>query len=113
MGNANVKKDNEAINKMNLEIHKLKADLDDTNFSKKEADSQSLASVVPTDISVSITQSTIGDSACIVFEVQAGLIIRSVIMYADKLFENGSFVSFPSSPTNQLIAPIFSDKNMS
>jgi hypothetical protein len=54
MGNAHVKKDNEAINKMNLEIHKLKSELDDTNFTKKEADSQSLASTVATDINASV-----------------------------------------------------------
>jgi hypothetical protein len=39
---------------MNLEIHKLKSELDDTNFTKKEADSQSLASTVATDINASV-----------------------------------------------------------
>lgn len=56
-----VKKDNQAINKINMEIHKLKADMD--NFEKNEEDSKSLASVLPQDFQSTISQSTLGDSA--------------------------------------------------
>jgi Bardet-Biedl syndrome 2 protein len=58
-----VKKDNDAISKMNLEIHKLKAELDDDNFQKREEDSAALASVVPSDIECKITQSTTDSSS--------------------------------------------------
>ena len=106
------KKESEAINKMNLEIHKLKAELDEENKEKRDADSATLAMNVPHDIKVAITQSTLSDSACIIFKVQSPLVIRSVILFSDKLFEEGTFVSCPGKASNTITIPIVSEKNI-
>jgi len=106
------KKDNEAINKMNLEIHKLKAELDDDNFEKKTHDSNVLAMNVPHTAKVEITQGTTDEAACITFKVQSPLIIRCVILFSDKLFEEGTFVSSPSKPSSSLVVPLYSEKNL-
>ena len=52
------------------------------------------------------------DSAWIVFKVQSSLIIRCVILFSDKLFPEGTFVSHPSKAVSTLTVPINSDKNM-
>lgn len=106
------KKEAEAINKMNLEIHKLKAELDEENKEKRDQDSATLAMNVPHDIKVAITQSTLSDSACIIFKVQSPLIIRTVILFSDKLFEEGTFVSCPGKASNTITIPIISEKNI-
>lgn len=70
------KKENEALNKMNMEIHALKAGLEADHEEKKIKDSNELAMAVPHDLDVSITPSTIPNSACIIFQVQKPYIIK-------------------------------------
>lgn len=95
---------------MNMEIHKIKADMD--NFKKNEEDSKSLSSTLPQNIGGTITQSTIDNSACLIFNVNPGLVIRSVILFSDILFDSGSYVSCPMKSTTEVIIPIFSSKNL-
>ena len=76
---------------MNMEIHKIKADMD--NFEKNEEDSKSLACGLPKNIGGTSIQSTVNNSACLIFNVNAGIVIRSVLLFSDILFDVGSYVS--------------------
>ena len=44
--------------------------------------------------------------------MESGLIISSVLLFSDKLFENGSYVFSPNKSTNRAIVPIKTDKNL-
>lgn len=69
-------KDAEAINKMNMEIYSLKAELESETVEQKVKNSTELATVVPSNVKVDITTSTLPDSGCIIFKVQSPLIIK-------------------------------------
>ena len=107
-----IKKDAEMINKLNLENLALQRELDNDNAAKREKDASELAMNVPTGIELEVTPSTIPNSACLIFGVKSPLIIRFVTLFSDKLFEGGTYVSYPSKSLNRLIVPVNSEKNM-